>query len=308
MGGIQNQYAPNAYIRLWSCVEGFRREDLTRAFERKTLVHASLMRETIHVVSRGDYWPLIVATRTARREWWLRVNKDADARDVDKAAKRLRAFLREGPRTREEILAFLGTKNFRGTHHWLDLVRVPPQGTWEQRRAHLFAAAEDWLGPADVDEADALDHLVRRYLAAFGPAARDDVCRWAGMRPTRITPALERANLRRFRDESGTLLFDVPRTPLPDAETPAPVRFLPTWDATLLAHARRSGVLDEDYRERIFPVSMPPSFPTFLVDGRVVGTWKYLNGRIELDPFERLPRDARRELDDEAERLASFHA
>jgi Winged helix DNA-binding domain len=69
MGGIQNQYAPNAYIRLWSCLEGFRREDLTRALERRSVVNATLMRSTIHVVSKRDYWPLAVAIRAPQREW-----------------------------------------------------------------------------------------------------------------------------------------------------------------------------------------------------------------------------------------------
>src|SRR5919198_962179 len=61
--GIQNQYAPNAYIRLWSCVEGFRRDDLTRALVERRVVQATLMRGTIHVVSARDYWPFVIAIR-----------------------------------------------------------------------------------------------------------------------------------------------------------------------------------------------------------------------------------------------------
>jgi hypothetical protein len=118
---------------------------------------------------------------------------------------------------------------------------------------------------------------------------------------------LERTALRRFVDEAGKELIDVPRGLLPDPETPAPVRFLPTWDATLLVHARRTGLLPEPYRERIFNVRAPHSFSTFLVDGRVAGTWRYEDGRVRLDAFERISRPVRRELDDEAERLAAFH-
>ena len=75
MGGIQNQYAPNAYIRLFSCLEGFRRGDLTRALERRTVVNATLMRATIHVVSKRDFWPFAVAIRPAQQDWWLRVRR-----------------------------------------------------------------------------------------------------------------------------------------------------------------------------------------------------------------------------------------
>src|SRR5438046_1672356 len=40
---------------------------------------------------------------------------------------------------------------------WLDLVRVPPSGTWERRRADLLAAAEDWIGPDDATETQGLE-------------------------------------------------------------------------------------------------------------------------------------------------------
>jgi DNA glycosylase AlkZ-like len=311
IGGIQNQYAPNAYIRLWSCLEGFEREQLTRALGRKSVVQATLMRETIHVVSRRDYAPLAAAIRRAGQDWWRRTHKvDVDMRPF---ARRARAFLQGRTRTRVEVEAFLKENGFPrasiwGFAHWVDLVRVPPAGTWEQRRAHTFALAEEWVGPLDLDETDAICHLVRRYLAAFGPAPRHDISKWSGIPVGRLADTLDGMGLRRFVDERGMELLDVPRAPLPDADTPAPPRFLPTWDSILLVHARRTGVIEEAYRERIFNVKAPHSFPTFLVDGRVAGTWKYEGGRVQLEPFERISRQARRELSDEAARLAAFHA
>jgi hypothetical protein len=86
------------------------------------------------------------------------------------------------------------------------------------------------------------------------------------------------------------------------------VRFLPTWDAALLVHARRTGILSEEHRAFVFDTRMPPSYPTFLVDGRVAGTWKYTDGRIELQSFEKISREARRELADESERLLALYA
>jgi hypothetical protein len=186
---------------------------------------------------------------------------------------------------------------------------VPPAGTWERRRADLFALAEEWVGPEpELDHEEAVKHLVRRYLGAFGPATRTDIADWAGMRIRSLGLALDRMRLRRFRDEQGRELLDLPRAPLPHPETPAPPRFLPVWDATLLVHARRTGILPEEYRPRIFNTRTPHSFNTFLVDGRVTGTWRYEQGRVALEPFRRIPREARKELDEEAERLAAFHA
>ena len=94
----------------------------------------------------------------------------------------------------------------------------------------------------------------------------------------------------------------------PTADTPAPTRFLPTWDATLLVHARRTQILPEAYRPLIFHTKMPPSYPTFLVDGQVAGTWRYAGGDVQLTPFRTLTTGERQELEDEAHRLAAFHA
>jgi hypothetical protein len=190
---------------------------------------------------------------------------------------------------------------------WLELVRVPPSGTWERRRADLYAAAEDWLGPPDVAPEQALELLVRRYLSGFGPAAVADVANWAGLTPRDLEPALERLDLRRFRAETGEELLDLPRAPRPAPDTPAPVRFLPTWDATLLAHARRTSILPDEHRSKVFHTRTPHSVGTFLVDGAVAGTWRYEKGRVLTESFGRLDAATRRELGEELERLTEFH-
>ena len=309
MGCLQTQYAPSAYIGLWSRLESFEREPLTNALRRRSLVQATLMRNTIHIVSRRDFWPLALALREERKAWSRRVQGNDD-RQLRRAADQVRAFLTDGPRRQSDIAEALGDRVWRpGVGIWVDLVRVPPSGTWQRRRADLYGLADQWLGPAPaLSEREALEHLVRRYLGGFGPASRNDLADWAGMRVGALRNVLERMRLRRFRDEFGRELLDLPRGPLPAAEIRAPARFLPTWDATLLAHARGTGILPEPYRERIFHVRNPQSERTFLVDGEVAGTWRYERGRIRLEPFHRLPREARAELEEEAERLAAFHA
>ncbi len=307
MGGLQAQYAPAMYVGLWSRIAGFERDALTRALVRRTVIQATLMRATIHLVSRADYWPFAVAIREPRRRWWERGHPDRP-KDMPAAARRLRRLLAEGPHRRREIEEFLGRERALGIGAYLDLVRVPPSGTWEQRRADLYACAEDWVGPEDVGVVAGRELIVHRYLAAFGPAGRTDVADWAGLPAADVSDVLDRMKLRRFRDEQGKELVDLPRAPLPDPKTPAPPRFLPVWDATLLVHARRTGILPEEYRPAVFNVKTPHSVNTFLVDGQVAGTWRYDGGKVRLDPFAPIPRAARRELDDEARRLAAFHA
>jgi Winged helix DNA-binding domain len=308
VGGIQAQYAPSMYIGLWSRLEGFERDALTRALERKSVVQATLMRATIHLVSRRDYWPLLTATEDPLRAWWLRVTR-GDGKRVRDNAKRARAILADGPLRWKELEERLGGRvEAAGIGTCLPLVRVPPSGTWERRRADLVAASEDWIGRERVDVEEARALIVSRYLAGFGPARKRDIADWASLNVADVTAALGRLRIRRFRDEEGKELVDLPRAPLPEPETPAPPRFLPTWDATLLVHARRTQILPEEYRPRIFNTKAPHSFNTFLVDGQVAGTWRHEQGRVQLEPFHRLDSGTRRELENEAERLAAFLA
>src|SRR4051812_24494086 len=205
MGGLQAQYAPSMYIGLWSRLEGFERATLTRALERRTVVQATLLRSTIHLVSAADYWPWATAINASRRAHWLRVARDAP-RDPEMraAARRLYAALDGGTMRRADIEALIGKRAAQAINLWLNLVRAPPSGTWERRRADLYAAAEDWLGPPDgIGETAGLELLVRRYLAAFGPAARGDVASFTGVPIGTLQPVLDALRLRRFRVEDG---------------------------------------------------------------------------------------------------------
>jgi Winged helix DNA-binding domain len=314
VAGLQTQYAPSGYVGLWSRLRDFRREALTTALERRAAVQATLLRVTIHTVSAGDYRLFTAAVAEERRAGWRRVQgRQLEGLDMAAVAALLRRHLAGGPRRQSELTSLLAAEGFpkaawSGAGLWVDLVRVPPSGTWERRRADLYGLADDWLGPATVTEAEGLDHLVARYLGGFGPATVNDLASWAGLPVTKVRPVVERLGSRRFRDEQGKVLFDLPDAPLPEEETPAPPRFLHTWDATLLVHARRTQILPERYRSLVFNTRTPHSVPTFLVDGAVAGTWRYEQGRVALEPFAPLPRQARRELDQEAERLAAFHA
>jgi Winged helix DNA-binding domain len=307
-GGLQTQYAPSGYVGLWTRLEGFERDALTRSLERRAAVQATLMRVTIHLVSTKEYWLFAMGLRRWQRDWWLRTHgRTVTEGEMKRYAPRLRRALADGPKSVAELgdlaKGFLGNLGL-----WVELVRVPPSGTWERRRADLLGLAEDWVGPCAATEKEGLEHLVRCYLRGFGPAAVKDVSSWAGVPVTPLKAAAERMQVRRFRDEAGKELIDLPRAPLPDPDTPAPVRFLPHWDATMLVHARRALILPEPYRERVFSVRNPFSVGTFLVDGQVAGAWRVDSGRIVVDQYERLARGVQKELEEERERLQAFHA
>ena len=177
VGGLQTQYAPSGYIGLWSRMRGFERAQLTEALESRRVIQGTLMRATIHMVSAADYWPMEVGVRAARREWWLRAARSQYAGlDPEEVGRAVADELASGPLRQKELSRRLNERGSGGPQAGInilaDIVRVPPSGTWDQRRADLYGLAADWLKPPEnLTERDGIELLIRRYLGGFGPAA-----------------------------------------------------------------------------------------------------------------------------------------
>jgi hypothetical protein len=309
MAGLQAQYSPAIYIGLWSRAEGVERAEVTRLLQDAEIIQGTLLRSTIHVVSRADYWPWALAIREDRRIQALRAWRGTlAADDMEQAATTLREALADGPLKQGEIDKLIGADRRRGITLWLDLVRQPPSGTWERRRADLYGLADEWVGPERGTVEEGQVHLLRRYLTGFGPATRKEIATWAGLPVATVTATLAALDTTTYRAEDGTELVDLAGGPIVDGDADAPPRFLANWDAALLVHARRSGILPEEFRKRIFHVRAPQSFPVFLVDGAVAGTWKATDGALTYDEFRPLSATERERLRAEGERLAVFHA
>lgn len=307
VGGLQTQYAPSGYVGLWTRLAGFRREDLTSALEDRSVVQATLMRSTIHLVATNDFWPMAVGVRRARREWAARLPEGAlGAKASEEHGEVLRAALADAPRSVAQ-LGDMATGFVGNVGLWADLIRVPPGGTWERRRADVLALAEQWVGPETATEGEGLRALLTSYLRGFGPAPLRDAASWAGLPVTWLKPAAEALDLRRFRDEAGKELLDLPGAPLPDEDTTAPVRLLPHWDANLLVHVRRTGLLPEAYRPILFTSKRPFSAGVILVDGRVVGEWSMRDGHVVPAIYEELSARDRHGVDEEVAALDAFH-
>jgi hypothetical protein len=264
-----------------------------------------MMRQTLHLVTRRDYGLIRAAMSETNFPWESALAK--------RLAPGVRALATAGPVTSAEAIAYLERKH--------RLTGVSTRRAWQAARvqAHVLPHYESalWSARASsryvaVDEpethvpVEARAELLRRYLAAFGPSSLRDIGAWSMMHVPELKASLELLEpLRRFRDEQGRELLDVPRAPLPDPETPAPVRFLPKWDNVLLAWADRTRVLPERYRKKVIRMNGDVS-QTFLVDGFVAGAWSAENGRVVVDPFAKLSRSELREVKDEAGRLESF--
>jgi winged helix DNA-binding protein len=323
LAGLQAQWAPAPYVGLWSRLTKFAIADLEHALAARTVVKATLMRGTLHLVSAKDYPALSVATTRARPERWApAARRLADADSIHRATIR---YARTA-RTREELSAFLETQGVtadlsRPMLWWLIasrgwLVHVPPSGTWAHRVSGDLVAADAWIRSAREPELDAAVRItVQRHLAAFGPATVGDVSSWSSMSTPPIRAALDALGprIRTFTDPRGRTLYDLKGAPLPAADTAAPVRFLPKWDSTLLAYAppERVRILSEAHRSTVIGKNGDVA-QTILVDGKVAGTWsvtaKAREAIVVASPFGRLAKADRAALVDEGERLARFVA
>ena len=304
---MQAQWPPSPYVGIWTRTTSFRRETLERELASAAVVKATGMRQTLHLLTRRDYALL----RAAMSE----TNLARQSTAAERLAPSVRALAANGPVTTTEALAYLEREH--------GLTGIDARRAWSAARvrAHVLHHHETalWRGlpegrfvavdePEDHVPLEARAEIFRRYLAAFGPASRRDISAWSRMHTPEIDRALERLEpLRRFRDENGRELLDIPRAPLPDAKTPAPVRFLPKWDNVLLAFADRTRVLPEEHRKTVIRPNGDVA-QTFLVDGFVAGMWRAENGRVALEPFTALSRSLQRELEDEASRLEAFLA
>ena len=302
--GMQAQWPPAPYVGIWTRTTGFRREALERELATGTVVKATVMRQTLHLVTLRDYALMRAAMSETNFPWMSKL--------AETIAPGIRRLAAAGPITGAEGVAHIerahklagisARRAFRYARVRAHLLHHHETALWKARPEGRFTLVDE---PAALVPVEARAEMLRRYLAAFGPATRRDVVAWSMMHVPEIQASLDLLELRRFRDEQGRELLDVPRAPLPDPGTPAPVRFLPKWDNILLAHADRSRLLSERYRKRVIGVNGDVA-QTFLVNGFVAGTWKVEKGRIRTTPFEPLSAAAKRELKEEAARLQEF--
>lgn len=317
--GIQAQ-APNPpYFALWTRLENFQQEQLSELIKNREIVRIALMRSTIHMVSARDCLTLRPLLQSVlERGLQSAYAKELIGHDMKEITAAGRSLVEEQPRTFDELGKLLSerwpdcTKKALGNlvRTFVPLVQVPPRGIWGSSGQAAHTSAEAWLGQS-LASSPALDELLMRYLAAFGPATVKDMQVWSGLNKLRETVERLRPHLRTFTDEQGNELFDLPDSPLPDADTTAPARFLSEFDNMLLSYADRSRIIDEKYKPLVFTINGIIR-STFLIDGFVRGTWKIEQSRgaatLLITSFEPLSQADQSSLAEEGSRLLNFAA
>ncbi|MGW3962531.1 winged helix DNA-binding domain-containing protein [Amycolatopsis sp. NPDC005003] len=299
------------FVGLWSRIRDFDHTGLTSLLESGQVVRSGLLRSTQHLAAADDFRrfrPLLqpVLDRTAGAAYFSRNNAGLATAELVAAGRRI---LGDRATPRKELARRLAERYPGRDGRILGgevemrsaMIHDPATagwGAWGTRSSVSVTAVE-------VGEAASARELVRRYLAAFGPAGVKDVQAWSGL--TRLGEVVEsmRAELRHHRDPHGRELVDLADAPLPEPDTPAPVRLLPGFDNALLGHADRTRIISAEDRKRIMP-GCALVRPAFLVDGRVHGSWELSGGQLRLTPFRPLADGDRADVEAEARRLLPF--
>lgn len=282
--GMQAQNPTDPYYALWSRLDGFHPDQLATLITDRQAVRLPSLRTTLHLHTAHDavaYSALLggVLARVLRSTAW---GRGVAGLEPDALIAVGRALLDEQPLTLTQLAARLAEywpdrdpKSLAyAVHYLLPIVQIPPRGLWDRSSQATWTTVEDWLGGPLTDDPAAPETLIRRYLAAFGPATVADIRTWSGLTGLREVVERLRPELRTFRDEGGRELFDLPDAPLPDPDTPAPPRFLPEYDNLLLSHADRTRVAPAEARA-LFPPSLNGRAPgALLIDGFLGAVWR----------------------------------
>jgi class 3 adenylate cyclase len=318
--GMQAQEPLDPYIALWTRLEDFRHDELAGLIQERSAVRTRLLRATIHLVTRPDCAALFPVVRPVLERNFFTgspYGRKLAGMDIEALLAAGRALLEERPQRSAELGRLLRERwpdrdapsLAYAIVYLLPVVQVPPRGIWGSSGQAKWTTADTWLGrPLDTDASP--DAMILRYLAAFGPATVQDIATWSGLTKVREVTDRLRPALRTFRDDAGNELLDLPDSPLPDPDTPAPPRFLPVYDNLFLSHADRSRIVAESNRKQPDVGSRLPR--VLLVDGFIQGFWKIERERnaatLHIQSFGKLRKADRKAVSEEGEQLLAFAA
>ena len=320
-----SDFAPDAaLLALAARSEGVSRDAYDRAVDAGDLVVAHVIRGAIHALAPGDL-ALYGRALLARDEEELGVplGRQVQRLAAEKGFAPSEA-LGEVAKATQDALANGRVLDKNGLHEELRRrVRAdfmpwcrscqshhvaPMLWRYATVKAGVRLDSERRYTMAKPGRTPAASEAVRRFLGFYGPATPGDFAEWAG---------LARPHAQRLWNEAAGDLAELPigkskawlrsddLGALDSPPTADGIRLIPPGDPYLQKPNRPLLAPDPELRKRLFrPVASPGAI---LKDGRLAGLWRAkAKGRKAEITIEKLGRLARRDLEEEAQRVAEL--
>ncbi len=319
---LQSQEWPSAQLAIAARSNGITIRDVKRSREiDRSFVLTWSLRGTLHLVAAQDIaWQLALVGPSAirgtnRRYQQLGLGKDirenalADITDI---------LSKYGALTRAQLAEYLGERGIpvagQAIHHLLrfaalrGLICLGPEFAGKL----TFVLLKEWLPDFHLTELsdEILPILARRYLAAYGPAAPADLCRWSGLSLAKAKTALNSIAKETVVIDIGSgnalMLAD---QQLPADDQQATIRFLPRYDNYLLAYHSRDFLVDPAHARQIHPGGGLIR-SCVIINGQAQATWrleeKRKTARLNVQPYDTIDHALLPMLQEEAASLGHF--
>ena len=327
--GLHAQLHSSAQLSLWARTDELDLNAVDRAlWQDRSLVKTWAMRGTLHYLPAAEYplWQAMLSTyQHYRKGSWLRHFGFADEEELNTVITAIGKILAEGPLGRNDLAAAVADEMDdsdiaeRLRDSWGSTLKpaafngqlcyAPSNG-----QNVRFTHPNSWLGEhQSIDPDQAIREVTRRYLAAYGPATRDQYAKWAGLQPAeagrRIDMLGDDVSVVEI-DSSLAWLLTEDVSEIVEATPSGTVSLLPRFDPyTVGAPRDEPAICPVEHLDRIY---RPGGWISaiLLVDGRICGVWENESAgediQITIEPFESVDERTRDAAVVEAKRLADF--
>lgn len=335
--GLHSQLPLTPYFSLWNRIKGFGPEMLDDTlYRRKALVKTWFMRGTLHIIPSKD---MPVYHSALKRMWFEhhgRYMNDPSWPSVQERQKllypKIVQALAEKPLRRKElndrVRSLLGDESqpykrlfsawggvLKETSYLGLTLYAQPCG-----KEACFARVDQWLPTINlgkIEEDEAREKLLLKYLHCYGPASVQDFACWSGLLTSEASKAIENSteDLREVQVGSSKkslwmLKKDFKTLEEIDLQEKAPLCLLPKYDSYLLGHKDRVRIIDEEFLKQVYRPVVGDIAATVLFNGRIAGTWthKKTNKKLTINVklFKKLDKESLKELEQAAKNLGTF--
>lgn len=317
LGAIQAQ---EFLVAKWSIAQrtkGSSNASLAKLFDAGAFLRTHVLRPTWHFVLPEDIrWMLeLTGPRVKARMAAYDGRLDLDEKLYAKTNAIIARQVKTGHRTRKELgdaleRAGIPARGQRLAHIVMraELETIVCSGAMRDKQQTYASVAERAPKARKLSRDDALAELTMRYFSTRGPATVNDFSWWSGLTAAQVREGIEAigAKLEREIVDGRTYWFMPGRTP-PKPRSPV-VDLIQVYDEVAMSYRESRDVLSSKNVTTLASGSLV--LHPVLLDGALIGHWKPVTGKNELEirPYIELDARQRKGLDTAVERFRSFNA